>query len=126
MHISPDLKSLDKAIPRQGTLLVSDVAVLNGFTLANVAKGFVWSISVTDMHFLGVKALDIPHGFVALDPARAILCATISWAVCCVGVILMGGMEINISQHFLFSVVAATGVAAIHFSSLSRVLNPAI
>jgi hypothetical protein len=124
-HLSRLEVSRQSSTPARNALLVSAIAILNGFTLTNVAKGFVWSIALTEMHFLGVKALDIPHGFVALDPARVILCATISWAVCCVGVILMGEMETNISQQFLFSVVAATGVAAVHFSGLSRVLNTA-
>jgi NO-binding membrane sensor protein with MHYT domain len=70
------------------------------------------------MHFMGVKALDIPGGFVSLSPMRVILCALISWSVCCVGVILMDGMQVNIKQQVLFSIVAATGVAAVHFSGL--------
>lgn len=109
--------------PESNTLLFSAVAVLNGLTLVNVTKGFVWSIALTNMHFMGVKALDIPGGFVGLSPARVILCALISWSVCCVGVILMAEMEVNIKQQVLFSVVAATGVAAVHFSGLSKVLN---
>jgi NO-binding membrane sensor protein with MHYT domain len=102
--------------PPSNTLLFAAQAILNGLTLVNVAKGFVWSIALTNMHFMGVKALNIPGGFVALNPARVILCALISWSVCCVGVILMAGMEVNIKQQVLFSVVAATGVAAVHFS----------
>jgi NO-binding membrane sensor protein with MHYT domain len=105
--------------PPRNTLLFAAQTVLNGLTLVNVTKDFVWSIALTNMHFMGVKALDIPGGFVALSPARVILCALISWSVCCVGVILMAGMEVNIKQQVLFSVVAATGVAAVHFSGLS-------
>jgi len=93
-------------------------AILNGFTLSNVIKGFVWSIALTNMHFMGVKALQIPDGFVTLSLARVILCASISWSVCCVGVILMAEMEVNIAQQLLFSVIAATGVAAVQFSGL--------
>jgi NO-binding membrane sensor protein with MHYT domain len=106
--------------PDSNTLLFAARAIFEGLTLANVTKGFVWSIALTNMHFMGVKALDIPGGFVALNPARVILCALISWSVCCVGVILMAGMEVNIKQQVLFSVVAATGVAAVHFSGLLK------
>jgi hypothetical protein len=98
------------------TLVFAVQAILNGLTLANISKGFVWSIALTNMHFMGVKALDIPGGYVTLSPARLILCGFISWSVCCVGVILMAGMEVNLKQQILFSVVAATGVAAVHFS----------
>lgn len=104
-------------------LLFATHAILNGLTLVNVTKGFIWSIALTNMHFMGVKALNIPGGFVALSPARVILCAAISWSVCCVGVILMAEMEVNVLQQVLFSVVAATGVAAVHFSGLSQALN---
>jgi NO-binding membrane sensor protein with MHYT domain len=109
--------------PPSNTLLFAAYTILNGLTFVNVTKGFVWSIALTNMHFMGVKALVIPDGFVALSPARVILCALISWSVCCVGVILMAGMEVNIKQQVLFSVVAATGVAAVHFSGLSKLLN---
>lgn len=105
--------------PPSNTLLFAAQAIINGLTIANITKGFVWSVALTNMHFMGVKALDIPGGFVALNIARVILCAMISWSVCCVGVILMAGMEVNIKQQVLFSVVAATGVAAVHFSGLS-------
>lgn len=101
-----------------GTLVRSFMAILGGLSLVNVTKGFVWSIALTNMHFMGVKALQIPGGTVVLSPIRVVLCAAISWSVCCVGVILMAAMESNLKQQVLFSVVAATGVAAVHFSGL--------
>ncbi|KAJ5320898.1 hypothetical protein N7476_003900 [Penicillium atrosanguineum] len=104
--------------PTLNTLLITANVLLNGLTFANVVKGFVWSIALTNMHFMGVKAMDIPGGFVSLDPLRVMLCALISWSVCCVGVILMAGMEVNLKQQVVFSVVAATGVAAVHFSGM--------
>jgi hypothetical protein len=104
-------------------LLLAFNAILTGFTLSNIIKGFVWSIALTNMHFMGVKALQIPGGFVGLSLARVILCASISWSVCCVGVILMADMEVNIVQQLLFSVIAATGVAAVHFSGSSIALT---
>jgi signal transduction histidine kinase len=109
--------------PASNPLLLALNATINGFTLANVIKGFVWSIALTNMHFMGVEALRIPDGFVALSLTRVILCASISWSVCCVGVILMAEMEVNIVQQLLFSVIAATGVAAVHFSGLSTALD---
>lgn len=105
-----------RSAPTLNMLLITANTLLNGLTFANVVKGFVWSIALTNMHFMGVKAMDIPGGFVRLDPLRVMLCALISWSVCCVGVILMAGMEVNVKQQVVFSVVAATGVAAVHFS----------
>ncbi|KAF2428602.1 hypothetical protein EJ08DRAFT_321197 [Tothia fuscella] len=102
-----------------GNVLVSTAqAVLGGFTLPNMTKAFIWSLGLTNMHFMGVKALNIPGGYVSLDPLRVILCGTISWSACCVGVILMAGMEVNITQQLLFSVISAAGVAAKHFTGM--------
>lgn len=101
------------------TLLFAAKAIFNGLTVSNLVKAFLWSIALTNMHFMGVMALDIPGGYVSLSPPRVILCAFISWSVCCVGVGLMAGIEANIKHQLLFSVVAATGVAAVHFSGAS-------
>lgn len=98
------------------TLYFTAKSLLRGLTAANGAKGLMWSIALTNMHFMGVKALRIPGGYVSLHPVRVVLCAMISWSVCFVGVVLMDGMQVNIKQQVLFSVVAATGVAAVHFS----------
>lgn len=46
-----------------------------------------------------------------------------SWSVCCVGVIAMAGMESNIKQQVFLSIVAASGVAAVHFSDMFDGLN---
>jgi NO-binding membrane sensor protein with MHYT domain len=102
--------------PATNTLVFAAQTILNGLTLVTVIKGFVWSMAITNMHFIGVKALVIPGGFVVLSPARVILCALVSWSVCCVGVILMAGIEVNIKQQIFFSIVAASGVGAVHFS----------
>lgn len=118
MRTSRQRKNISSArsAPALNVLLMTANALINGLTFANVVKGFVWSIALTNMHFMGVKAMDIPGGFVSLDPLRVLLCALISWSVCCVGVILMAGMEVNLKQQVVFSIVAATGVAAVHFS----------
>lgn len=44
-------------------------AIIGGFILPSVIKGFVWSIARTNMHFMGVKVLEIPGGSVVLNPA---------------------------------------------------------
>lgn len=115
-----EIDSLRRSTPTSMSrvLLSTGQALINGFTLATVTKGFVWSTALTNMHFMGVKALKIPRGYVTLMPLRVVLCAFVSWSVCCVAVTLMGGMEVNIKQQVLFSVVAASGVGAVHFSGM--------
>lgn len=91
-------------------------ALYSGCTVKNVLKAFLWSLAITGMHYVGIAALKIPNGFFTLNPILVILSGLISWVVCLVGVILMSRIETRLAQQFLFSVVASTGVAAMHFT----------
>ena len=90
----------------------------HGATLQNVFKGFIWSLAITGMHYVGILALRIPRGHVVLEPSIVLLSALISWLVCTVGCILIPQIEVNLSQQLIFSVVAAAGVAAMHFTGM--------
>ncbi|KAK5084010.1 hypothetical protein LTR70_007292 [Exophiala xenobiotica] len=90
-----------------------------GTTWRNAIKGLLWSFAVTSMHYMGILALRVPGGYISLHMPLVILSAVISWIVCSVGAILMAGMEKNLSQQFLFSVVATAGVAAMHFTGMA-------
>lgn len=87
----------------------------NGLTLKSVMKGFLWSLAITSMHYVGIFSLHIPRGYVTLDPGLVVVSGLISWVVCLVGVICMAEMEVRLSQQLLFSAVATIGVAAMHF-----------
>ena len=64
--------------PATNTLLITVQVLVKSFNFPNVVKGFVWSFALTNMNFMGVKALEIPAGFVEFSPARVVLCALIS------------------------------------------------
>lgn len=87
-----------------------------GATVTSFTKGFIWSLAITSMHWVGIMALQIPGGFITVQPFIVLLSALISWLVCTVGCILIPHIEVNLSQQLLFSVVAAAGVAAMHFT----------
>ncbi|KAI4737931.1 hypothetical protein E4T50_11603 [Aureobasidium sp. EXF-12298] len=89
-----------------------------GMTPRNIIKGFLWSVAITSMHYSGIFGLDIPHGKVVLNPWIVLASALISWLVCTIGCICMAEMEAMLSQQLLFSVVATTGVAAMHFTGM--------
>jgi signal transduction histidine kinase/CheY-like chemotaxis protein len=89
-----------------------------GMTPRNILRGFLWSIAITSMHYTGIYGLDIPNGKVVLSPLIVLASALISWLVCTVGCICMTEMEAMLSQQLLFSVVATTGVAAMHFTGM--------
>ena len=91
-------------------------AIWTGLTLATIIKGFLWSLAITNMHYVGIIALHVPEGFTTFDPFLVFISGAISWIVCLVGCILMPKMETHFSQQILFSVVAAIGVAAMHFT----------
>ena len=111
-------------MPRTTTVKTTNVLVgiayllYHGATVKNFAKGFLWSLAITSMHYVGLLALKIPGGHVTLQPFIVLLSALISWLVCTVGCILIPQIEVNLCQQLIFSVVAAAGVAAMHFTGM--------
>jgi len=93
-------------------------ALYNGCTVLNISKGFLWSISITSMHYVGIAGLRIPQGYCTLNPILVLVSALISWIVCLVGVVLMANMETQLAQQLLFSAVATIGVASMHFTGM--------
>ncbi|MCJ1389879.1 hypothetical protein MMC18_002736 [Xylographa bjoerkii] len=106
------------ASPAKNAFIATGEALYHGCTWKHAIKGFLWSLAITSMHYVGIAALRIPHGQSTLDPIFVVLSGLISWAVCHVGCILMSKMETHLGQQFLFSIVATTGVAAMHFTGM--------
>lgn len=104
--------------PAKNAFIATGDALYGGCTLKNITKGFFWSLAITTMHYAGLKALSIPSGYCTLNYWLVILSGFISWCVCVVGCILMPQMESHLGQQFLFSAVATTGVAAMHFTGM--------
>lgn len=104
--------------PANNAFHVTAEALYAGCTLRNIAKGFLWSLAITSMHYVGIAALRIPEGNFTLNPFLVILSALISWVVCLVGCILMSQIETHFAQQFLFAAVACIGVAAMHFTGM--------
>lgn len=102
--------------PAKNAFIATGEALYAGCTRRNIIKGFLWSLAITSMHYVGIAALRIPHGDFTLEPPLVILSGLISWIVCLVGCILMSQIETHLAQQFLFAVVACTGVAAMHFT----------
>ena len=106
------------ASPAKNAFITTGEALYVGCTIKNIIKGFFWSLAITSMHYAGIAALRIPSGTFTLDPGLVVLSALISWLVCLVGCILMSQIESNLAQQLLFSIVASTGVAAMHFTGV--------
>jgi NO-binding membrane sensor protein with MHYT domain len=104
------------ASPAKNVFLVTGETLFLGLTPKNIAKGFVWSLAITSMHYAGIGALNIPSGYYTLNYAWVVLSGMISWLVCVVGCILMSQMETHLGQQFLFSVAATAGVTSMHFT----------
>lgn len=102
--------------PAKNAFIATGEALYAGCTRRNIIKGFLWSLAITSMHYVGIAALRIPQGDFTLEPPLVILSALISWVVCLVGCILMSQIETHLAQQFLFAIVACTGVAAMHFT----------
>ena len=127
-HSSRGLAKIIKSAHR-GTAPAKDAFIATGETLyagstrRNVVKGFQWSLAISGMHYVGIAALCIPEGYSTLNPFLVVPSGLISWAVCLVGVILISQIETYFAQQCLFSVVASTGVAAMHLIG-THVLSP--
>ena len=109
------------ASPAKNAFIATGEALYNGCTWKHAIKGFLWSLAITSMHYVGIAALRIPNGHSTLDPIFVVLSGLISWAVCFIGCILMSQMETHLGQQFLFSVVATTGVAGMHFTGMQAI-----
>lgn len=90
--------------------------VYAGLTFENIVKGLLWSASLTSMHYCGLLSLKIPNGVVVFNPTLVVVAATICWNVCIVGAICMETMTDMLAQQLLFSFVATTGCAGLHWS----------
>ena len=104
--------------PAKNAFITTGEALYAGCTRRNIIKGFLWSLAITSMHYVGIAALRIPQGDITFEPPLVILSGLISWAVCLVGCILMSQIESHLTQQFLFAAVACTGVAAMHFTGM--------
>ena len=104
--------------PAKNAFLATGEALYAGCTRRNILKGFLWSLAITSMHYVGIAALRIPQGDFTLEPLFVILSALLSWVVCLVGCILMSQIETHLTQQFLFAIVACIGVAAMHFTGM--------
>lgn len=104
------------ASPGKNAFIATGDALYHGCTTKNAARGFLWSLAITSMHYSGIFALRVPDGHCTLDYGLVVLSGIMSWLVCVIGCILMPEMETHLSQQFLFSAVATLGVAAMHFT----------
>jgi NO-binding membrane sensor protein with MHYT domain len=113
-----DLKSMagHGSAPTQNAFMATYHGILDGMSWKSVAMGGVWSLSLTCMHYGGLLAMRIPEGWLTFNPVLVVISALISWVVCIAGYIYMVNIEPHLSQQVLFSTIAASGIAAMHFT----------
>ena len=88
--------------PAKNAFVATGEALYAGCTRRNIIKGFLWSLAITSMHYVGIAALRIPEGKFTLEAPLVILSALISWIVCLVGCILMSRIETHLAQRTYF------------------------
>ncbi|KAK4164783.1 hypothetical protein QBC43DRAFT_317451 [Cladorrhinum sp. PSN259] len=115
-----DLKSMADhgTAPRQNAFVATYTGIIGGMSWKAVLMGLVWSLSLTCMHYGGLLAMRIPEGKLTFDPVLVVISAIISWVVCIAGYIYMVNIEPHLSQQVLFSAIAASGIATMHFTGL--------
>ena len=104
--------------PAKNAFIATAQTLRTGCTIKNIIKGFLWSLAITSMHYVGIAALLVPKGYYTLNLPLVVLSAMISWVVCLVGCILMSEIETHFAQQLLFAGVACIGVAAMHFTGM--------
>lgn len=109
----------DGTLPTKNAFVATGKLLYSGMTPRNIIKGFIWSLAITSMHYVGIFALKIPNGHYKIQPGLLILSALNSWVVCTVGFVLMAKMETHLPQQLLFSIFATGGVAAMHFTGMA-------
>ncbi|KAL8678390.1 MAG: hypothetical protein Q9186_005258 [Xanthomendoza sp. 1 TL-2023] len=107
--------------PAKNAFVATGERLYLGCTTKNIIKGFLWSLAITSMHYVGIIALKIPQGHITFNAFLVVLSAVISWVVCLVGCILISKIEVHLTQQLLFAAVASTGVAAMHFTGMAAV-----
>jgi hypothetical protein len=106
----------------QNAFMATYRGLCNGMSWKAIAMGLIWSLAITCMHYGGIAAMHIPGGFLTLYPPLVVLSAAIAWIVCIVGYIYMVNIESHLTQQILFSIVAAFGIASMHFTGKFLIL----
>ena len=104
---------------RSNPFIATARTLSKGLTLRNLTEAFIWSMALSGMHYVGVNSLQIPDGYIKLNPWLVALSVFIGFATCVIGCVLFGEMETDLAQQVLFSVVAALGVGALHFTGMA-------
>lgn len=119
-----DLKSMagHGIAPRRNAFVGTYQGIVAGMSWKAVGMGLVWSLSLTCMHYGGLLAMRVQEGWLTFDPVLVVVSAIISWVVCIAGYIYMVNIEPHLSQQALFSAIAASGIAAMHFTGETHCL----
>ena len=107
-----------KTHSRRRQLATTGAALWHGITGWNLLQGFVFSVAVGAMHFIGLYALKIPDGYVVVNPWLGLASAIMGWVVGTVGAVCMATMETHLIRQLLFACVTVIGVAAMHFMGM--------
>ena len=68
--------------PAKNAFVATARLLCHGCTKRTIGKGFLWSLAVTSMHYVGIRALKVPRGYVSFNIWLVLLSALISWTVC--------------------------------------------
>jgi signal transduction histidine kinase len=108
-----------KSSTHKNVFVAMAILFFQGLTRRSIGKGFLWSLAVSGMHYCGMLSLKIPgQGYLTFNWWLVLLSALISWMVCTIGCVLMDHMETQLGQQILFSIIAAAGVAAMHWTGM--------
>ncbi|GAA95044.1 uncharacterized protein L969DRAFT_95980 [Mixia osmundae IAM 14324] len=87
-----------------------------GFTLGACMRALLWALAVFTMHYQGMAAMRIDHGFIEWRPFVIVLSFIVAYVVTLVATVWLPSIEVSFFKQIAFSFTAATGVASMHYT----------
>ncbi|KAA1119108.1 hypothetical protein PGT21_015358 [Puccinia graminis f. sp. tritici] len=92
-------------------------AVWSGLRFPTLVRATVWATAIALMHYLGIKAIDIPNGRIILSPIHIAFSAALGLVGSTLGCIVMD-LELDLSGQLFCATLLSLSVFAFHYSGI--------
>ncbi|OAV92344.1 hypothetical protein, variant [Puccinia triticina 1-1 BBBD Race 1] len=93
-------------------------AAWSGLRLSALVRATVWATAIALMHYLGIKAIDIPNGRIVLSPIHIGFSAGLGLLGSTLGCIVMD-LELDLSGQLVCATLLSLSVFAFHYSGVA-------
>ncbi|MBW0490815.1 hypothetical protein O181_030530 [Austropuccinia psidii MF-1] len=114
---SNDILTSDRPLPKQIGHSQTWLQKFTRIKLSVTLRAMVWTCAIGLMHYIGIKAIDIPGGRVILAPIPMLLSVLLGFCVSILGCVVMD-MELTIGCQLLCATVMSFGVFGFHYTGI--------